>query len=116
MPFRLHSANPETGQTEYLWIDETSRIMIHGTDASYESMREAKQNFSIEVRYTQMLSVLAGGVIYQFRVMDEKEVDPRILECLKQEPRLRTRLTSYTILHNRIVKQGDQQEEQQAIE
>lgn len=56
MPFRYHCTNPDTGKYEYLWVDEVSHIMIHSDDASRESMRDAAQNFSIEIMHFQLMA------------------------------------------------------------
>lgn len=104
MPFRYHCTNPDTGKYEYLWVDEVSHIMIHGDDASRESMRDAAQNFSIEIMHFQLMAILADGLLYGYRILRDTEVDQRILDYLKMSPKVRYRDTSYRILYNHIVK------------
>ena len=104
MPFRYHCTNPETGEYEYLWVDEVSHIMICGDGMSRETMRDADQNISIEIMHFQFMSILADGLDYGYRILRDTEVDPRILDYLKMKPKLRYRGTSYRILYNQIIK------------
>lgn len=107
MPFRFHSTNPDTGSSEYLWVDEVSHVMIQGDDTSRETMRECQQNFSVEVRHFQILGILGEGINFGWKILQVDEVDPRILEYLKMSPKIRYRDTSFRIMYNRIVKRGD---------
>lgn len=106
MPVRLHTTTPD-GTQHYLWIDETSRMVMEGHSGSSKDMlRDAQGNITIETEPYQLKSALADSIIAGYTIMDVNDVPDSALDLLRQNPKVRQQLRSYRMVMNYIRKRA----------